>query len=74
MENVAVKLTQLGVSTQTTDNFMETLQQCEFARFAPGDSTELMNEMYQKATDFILQNETQRVVTAGDNSQKQFTS
>jgi hypothetical protein len=62
MENVAVKLTQLGVSTQTIDSFLETLQQCEFARFAPGDSSEIMYEMYQKATDFIFQNETQRVV------------
>jgi len=53
---------QLGVSAQTIDSFTETLQQCEFARFAPGDSSEIMNEMYQKATDFILQNETQRNV------------
>jgi len=60
MENVAVKLTQLGVSIQTIDDFLETLQQCEFARFAPGDSSEIMHEMYKKATDFILQNETQR--------------
>ena len=55
MENVASKLTQLNVSTNTIDNFVETLQQCEFARFAPaGDSSEMMQEMYQKATAFIL--------------------
>jgi len=54
MENVVAKLTQLGVSQQTTDKFSETLQQCEFARFAPGDSSEIMQDMYQKATDFIL--------------------
>ena len=62
MENVASKLMQLGVSTQTIDRFVETLQQCEFARFAPGDSSEIMQEMYQKATDFILQNEMQHVL------------
>ncbi|MCL2435168.1 MAG: BatD family protein [Lentimicrobiaceae bacterium] len=62
MENVASKLMLLGVSTKTTDSFTATLQQCEFARFAPGDSSEIMSEMYQKATDFILQNETQRNV------------
>jgi len=61
MENVATKLTQLNVSTQTIDSFLETLQQCEFARFAPGDSSEIMHEMYRKATDFILQNETQHI-------------
>jgi len=57
MENVAAKLTQMSVSSQTIDNFLETLQQCEFARFAPGDSSEIMHEMYRKATDFISQAE-----------------
>ena len=57
MENVAAKLTQMNVSSQTIDNFLETLQQCEFARFAPGDSSEIMHEMYQKATDFIARAE-----------------
>ena len=57
MENVASKLVQLNVSGEHIDNFVETLQQCEFARFAPGDSSEIMYEMYQKAADFILQNE-----------------
>jgi len=55
MENVTTKLLQLGASEQTIDKFTETLQQCEFARFAPGDSSEIMQDMYQKATDFILQ-------------------
>ena len=55
MENVTAKLTQLQVSPQTIDKFVDTLQQCEFARFAPGDSTEIMHDMYQKATDSILQ-------------------
>jgi hypothetical protein len=58
MENVVVKLTHLSVSPQTIAHFVETLQQCEFARFAPGDSSEIMNEMYQKANEFILQNES----------------
>ena len=57
MENVAVKLTQMNVSSQTIDNFLETLQQCEFARFAPGDSSEIMHELYRKATDFIARAE-----------------
>jgi hypothetical protein len=58
MENVVAKLMQLNVDSQTTAQFVETLQQCEFARFAPGDSSEIMQEMYQKASEFILQNET----------------
>jgi len=55
MENVAAKLLQLRVSQQTIDAFVETLQQCEFARFAPGDSSEIMQDMYRKATHAILQ-------------------
>jgi hypothetical protein len=54
MENVTAKLIQMGASEQTIDKFVETLQQCEFARFAPGDSSEIMQDMYQKATDSIL--------------------
>jgi len=56
-ENVSTKLLQLGVAQNTIDAFVETLQKCEFARFAPGDNSSIMKEMYQKATDFILQNE-----------------
>jgi len=56
-DNVATKLSQLNVSTQIIDRFIETLHQCEFARFSPGDCSELMQELYQKANDFILQNE-----------------
>jgi hypothetical protein len=49
MENISSKLMQLEIPAQTIDNFVETLQQCEFARFAPGDSTDIMQEMYRKA-------------------------
>lgn len=55
MENVATKLIQLGVSAQTTEHFVETLKQCEFARFAPGDSSNIMQEMYKKATSLFLE-------------------
>jgi len=54
MENVTAKLIQWGVSEQTINTFVETLQQCEFARFAPGDSSVIMHDLYQKATDFII--------------------
>jgi hypothetical protein len=54
MENVTFKLAKLEVPAQTIDSFIETLQQCEFARFAPGDSSEIMQEMYKKAHDCLL--------------------
>jgi len=54
MENVEAKLSQVGVSKQTIDSFIDTLQQCEFARFAPGDSSQIMQDMYQKANAFLI--------------------
>ena len=53
MDNVVAKLTQLEVSAETINGFVETLQQCEFARFAPDDHSVAMQEMYQKATKYL---------------------
>ncbi|MDR2972334.1 MAG: BatD family protein [Bacteroidales bacterium] len=53
MENVTTKLMQLGIAEQTIVRFVETLQQCEFARFAPGDNSDIMQEMYRKATSLF---------------------
>lgn len=58
LENVEIILTEKGISNEIVQQFVETLEQCEFARFAPGDKKMLMNEMYQKALDFILNNES----------------
>lgn len=58
LENVENILTEKGIANEIVQQFIETLQQCEYARFAPGDKTLLMNEMYQKALDFILYNES----------------
>jgi hypothetical protein len=41
------------VDEESVKEFLETLNQCEFARFAPGDSSQMMNEMYQRAHDFM---------------------
>lgn len=58
METVEATLLKKGISSEVIQNFIGTLQECEFARFAPGDKTLLMNEMYDKALDFILRNES----------------
>lgn len=58
LENVEIILTEKGISNEIVQQFVDTLQQCEFARFAPGDKKLIMNEMYQKALDFILYNES----------------
>ena len=68
MENVSAKLAQLNVSAETINKFLETLQQCEFARFAPGDSAEIMQDMYHKATAFFkisdTKTETPKIISA----------
>ena len=53
MDTVEEKLKEKKVDEESVKEFLETLNQCEFARFAPGDSTQMMNEMYQRAHDFM---------------------
>lgn len=58
LESVESTLLLKGISSDIIQKFIETLQQCEYARFAPGDKAILMNEMYEKALEFILNNES----------------
>lgn len=53
METVETKLKEKQLSDEAIQDFLTTLNQCEFARFAPGDSSTLMNEMYQLSLQFI---------------------
>ncbi len=53
MDTVEEKLKEKQVDEESVKEFLETLNQCEFARFAPGDSSQMMNEMYQRAHDFM---------------------
>lgn len=54
MDTVEEKLREKKVRDEDVKDFIETLHQCEFARFAPGDSTQMMNEMYDRARDFMV--------------------
>jgi hypothetical protein len=58
MENVEVLLKNKGISETIILSFLETLQLCEYARFAPDDNSTIMKEMYEKALAFILKNES----------------
>ena len=53
MDTVEEKLKEKKVDEESVKEFLETLNQCEFARFAPGDSSQMMNDMYQRAHDFM---------------------
>jgi hypothetical protein len=58
IENIEMNLKTKGISELTIHSFIETLQLCEYARFAPDDNTQMMHEMYEKALQFILKNES----------------
>ncbi|MGC8865355.1 MAG: BatD family protein [Bacteroidales bacterium] len=53
MENVEGKLTSRNVNTETIRAFIDTLNNCEFARFAPGNKAENMEQVYQQALETI---------------------
>ncbi len=61
-ENVAQKLAAKGVSAENTSLFIRTLEDCEFARYAPGDKNEAMDQTYASALRTIteIDNEIKR--------------
>lgn len=53
MENVESKLASRNVNEETIRAFIDTLNNCEFARFAPGNKAENMEQVYQQALETI---------------------
>ncbi len=53
METVNETLTNKGVKEETISQFIETLNNCEFARFAPGDSSSKMENIYNESVNII---------------------
>ena len=45
------------VPEDIVNEFVELLSNCEFARFAPGDSSKKMDELYQKGLELITKAE-----------------
>lgn len=60
IDTVERRLTEKGIPEENIQEFVNTLNQCEFARFAPGDSSTLMQEMYEQALQSILKNESSK--------------
>jgi hypothetical protein len=54
MESVEARLKEKKLTEESVHEFLSTLHQCEFARFAPGDSSQLMKEMYELTSAFII--------------------
>ena len=43
-----------GIAGEVADEFVETLNTCEFARFAPGDAASKMEGLYEKGLEMIM--------------------
>ncbi len=54
-ENISQQLEQRNVSGETIQQFLGALDECEFARYAPGDATGNMNKVYEAAMTAITQ-------------------
>jgi len=59
MESVKDALLLKQVGEEIIDEFLNTLNNCEYARFAPGDKTQNMNKIYNEALDIISKIESE---------------
>jgi len=53
IDSVRNKLGEKGVPEDNIEEFIHTLNECEFARFAPNSGTELMENLYNLSLQFI---------------------
>ncbi len=52
-DNISEKLSARNVTEETIGKFIEALDECEFARYAPGDPAVAMEHTYNKASEAI---------------------
>jgi hypothetical protein len=52
-DNIEEELVRYGVSEELIKAFIDTLNECEFARYAPGNQNEAMDKIYASAIDVI---------------------
>ena len=54
MDTVKEAMMSKGIGEELSSQFVDTLNTNEFARFAPGDATSKMEELYEKGLDVIM--------------------
>ncbi|WP_294588672.1 BatD family protein [uncultured Bacteroides sp.] len=52
-DNIVEELRNYGVSDALIEEFLDTLNNCEFARFAPGDDNQAMDKVYSASLEVI---------------------
>jgi len=53
-ETVKTTFLDKGIPAELADLFINVLDECEFARFAPGDKTHIMDKIFKQAIDVII--------------------
>ena len=53
-DNISQQLTERGVDADTVNQFIGALDECEYARYAPGDASGNMNKVYDAAIQAIM--------------------
>ena len=61
-ENISAQLNGRGATADTIQLFLGALDECEFARYAPGDAHGNMNKVYDAAVEAITSIEKGREV------------
>lgn len=54
MATVKEAMINKGIGEELSNQFVDTLNTCEFARFAPGDAASKMQELYDRGLDVIM--------------------
>jgi uncharacterized membrane protein len=57
IDSVSAALQKKNVKEELISKYISTLNNCEFARFAPGDKSEIMSNLYTEAMNVITQTE-----------------
>lgn len=52
-DNVEIELAKYGVDTSLIEEFMDILNTCEFARYAPSQASDAMDKLYRQTVDAI---------------------
>ena len=52
-DNIEYELNKYGVQADLIKEFIEALNQCEYARYAPGDENAAMDKVYSSAIELI---------------------
>ncbi|MDE5847181.1 MAG: hypothetical protein K2H71_07500, partial [Muribaculaceae bacterium] len=52
-QNVAQRLSDAGASQDVVDRFVAVLDDCEFAKYAPGSGEDELKNVYQRGADVI---------------------